>query len=152
MLCVILSHAIVISCGDCRIIVEIIRYIEQKHNLSLVDILTTAGGSRTISFYKMNIKEFLIFTIKKVALYIDFKKYMGHNAETVAIIDHSNCGFWPKFDDPAEEERAHIISLRKAAKKIKRKYGKQIKKIILFYAVIDEKTHDVVEIKKISTN
>lgn len=116
-----------------------------------MDILTTAGGSRTISFlfYKLSIGEFFVFVIKKLCFYIDFIKYMGHNAETVIIVDHNNCGFWPTFDSIAIEDEEHEKSLRKAGKEIKKRFGKQIKEIILLY-VITNKQHEVIKIRTVS--
>jgi hypothetical protein len=124
-------------------------YIRNEFGFCKPDILTTAGGSRTVSFFKAEKgKERLNFEIKNSSFYIDFKAYLSHNSDTVIIVDHEDCGFWPKYSDGNEERYDHAKSLKVAETMIKENYS-QIKKIILLYAELDKNRNKIIGISEI---
>ena len=111
--------------------------------------MTTAGGSRTVSFFEVEKgKERLNFEVKNSAFYIDFKAYLSHGSSRVVIVDHSDCGFWPKYDNNHGESNDHAKSL-KAAETIIRENYPEIKKIILLYAALNKSTDEIIEILEI---
>jgi hypothetical protein len=130
----------------------VIRYIETEFGFIDLDVLTTAGGSKTISLCDVDCnvdeKESLFFELKNRSLWIDFEKYLSHGAKTVVIVDHSNCGAWREFQGEIEEEKEHRKSLVKAGEIITSKC-KQIGRVILLYAIIDNSAGELIEIKEI---
>ena len=110
--------------------------------------MTTAGGSRTVSFFEVE-EEILDFKIKNSAFWIDFETYLSHNGDTVVIVDHSDCGFWPEYIDDNREKDDHIKSMQIMERTISKKYPK-VKRIILLYVVLDKSTDEVVDILEIS--
>lgn len=146
------SEVVVGTCGDYRIARFLLKYLKRIHQLWEMDLLTTAGGSRTITFYDMKEGDlgYERLKIKELAFWIDFATYLGHCAKTCVIADHSACGFWPEFASDEEEDKAHIQSLLKARKIILEKYP-QIKEVILVYIIVHKKTHEAIKIKTISS-
>lgn len=145
------SEVIVGTCGDYRIARFLLKYLKRIHQLWEMDLLTTAGGSRTISFFDMKEGDpgYERLKIKELAFWIDFATYLGHCAKTCVIADHSTCGFWPKFSSDEEEDEAHIQSLLKARKIMLEKYP-QIKEVLLVYIIVHKETHEAIKIKTIS--
>jgi len=109
--------------------------------------LTTAGGSRTVSFFDIKEKR-LNFEVKNSAFWIDFEKYLSHHSNTVIVVDHSDCGFWPKYIDSSKEINDHAKSLKVAERIIKENYP-EIEKIILLYVTLNENTDEVIDISKV---
>lgn len=125
-------------------------HIRDKFGFCKPDILTTAGGSRTVSFFEVeNGKERLNFEVKNSSFYIDFKAYLFHGSSRVVIVDHSDCGFWPKYSDSNKEKYDHAKSLKAAGTIIKENYP-QIKEIILLYVVLNKSTNEIIETKEIN--
>ena len=111
--------------------------------------MTTAGGSRTVSFFEVEKgKERLNFEVKNSAFWIDFEKYLFHNSDTVIIVDHGDCGFWSEYSDSDEERYDHAKSLKVAETIIRENYP-EIKKIILLYAALNKSTDEIIEILEI---
>lgn len=146
------SEVIVATCGDYRVARFLLKYLKRVHKLWEMDLLTTAGGSRVISFYGMkeNEREYTLCKIKEQAFWIDFETYLGHNAQICVLADHSACGFWPSFKNDDEEDEAHIESLLRARDVIMNKY-KQLKDVILIYIIVHKKTHKTIKIKIINS-
>lgn len=113
-----------------------------------MDILTSAGGSRVISFYDIEEMDELYepVKIKEQALWLDFTTYLSHNAKTCVLADHNACGMWPSFGSEDEEDQAHINSLIKSRKIILEKYP-SLKRVILFYVIIHPLTHRPIKMK-----
>jgi hypothetical protein len=153
-----ISQVILITCGDYRLAAFVRRYLKRLHVYTEMDILTTAGGSKTISysvwdsFSMKNILsvfiEYCKILCKRQALWIDFGAYYHHGAKICVIANHSFCGFWKKFLNAEEEKAAHVDSLIKAGKLVKEKYP-DIEKIILLYVVLDKKTHKAVTVVEV---
>lgn len=144
-----ISELILVACGDFRLLAFVRKYLKRMHGLKEMDIASTAGGSRTLSFYGAEAEELEIFKIKQTALFIDFEKYLHHGAKKCVIACHNLCAFWPKFANPEEEFKAHFKSLIQAGKIIKEKYP-EIEEVILLYVILDEKTRrpkEVIEIE-----
>ena len=115
-----------------------------------MDILTTAGGSRVISFYDVSEIEELFdrMKIKEQALWIDFTTYLTHNASVCVLADHNACGMWPAFSTEEEEDEAHIKSLLASRKIILDKYP-SLKRVMLLYLIIHPLTHRPIKVKLI---
>ncbi|MDD3066148.1 MAG: hypothetical protein PHT24_07845 [Endomicrobiaceae bacterium] len=134
------------------------KYLKRLHVYTEMDILTTAGGSKTISYsiWDISIKnilsvfiEYCKFLCKRQALWLDFWAYYHHGAKICVVANHNFCGFWKKFRNAEEEKTAHIKSLIKAGKIIKEKYP-DIEKIILLYVILDKRTHKAVTVIEIN--
>jgi len=156
------SQVILIACGDYRLASFVRKYLKRIYFYTEMDILTTAGGSKTIScsiwddFSIVNIIHIFIEYCKILckiwSLWIDFGAYYHHGAKVCVIANHNFCGFWKKFVNAEEEKAAHINSLIKAGNIIKEKYP-GIEKIILLYVILNKDTHKailVIEIDGIS--
>jgi hypothetical protein len=115
-----------------------------------MDILTTAGGSRVISFYDIKKTDELYerMETKEKALWIDFTTYLTHNARVCVLADHNACGMWPAFASEEEEDRAHIASLMSSREIILNKYP-SLERVMLFYLIIHPLTHRPIKVKLI---
>lgn len=109
--------------------------------------MTTAGGSRTVSFFEIK-EERLNFEVKNSAFWIDFEKYLSHNSDTVIIVDHNNCGFWQEYSDSSKERIDHAKSLKIAETIIKENYP-EIKTIVLLYAELDKSKNKIIGISEV---
>ena len=152
------SEVVLITCGDYRVAAFVRKYIKRIHEKWEMDIATTAGGARTIAISIGDISirnlflstwEYLLFSIKRWALWIDLEAYLGHNADTIVIANHKYCAKCPIFGSDEAEDGFHIRILLAARDIIKKKYPK-IKEVILLYVIINKETHEaskVIEIK-----
>lgn len=140
------------TCGDYRVAPFVRKYLKRMQELWEMDILTTAGGSRVISFYDVNETDELFdrMKTKEEALWIDFTTYLAHNARVCVLADHNACGMWPKFDTEEEEDEAHIKSLMRSREIILEKYP-SLKRVILLYVIIHPITHRPIKMKIIDT-
>jgi len=142
------SEVLVLTCGDYRVAPFVRKYLKRMQELWEMDILTTAGGSRVISFYEVNETDELYdrMKIKEQALWIDFTIYLTHNARVCVLADHNACGMWPKFATEEEEDKAHIASLMKSREIILKKYP-SLKRVVLLYVIIHPITHIPIKMK-----
>jgi len=152
-----ISHAILIACGDYRAVAVVRKCLKRIYGFKEMDILTTAGGSKTIT-YSLKIKkghivsdivEYLKIFCKRIALWLDFGAYFHHGAKVCVIADHNYCGFWPDYKgDDAREQAEHVRSLIEAGRIVKEKYP-DIERIIMFYVVLDKETHRALKILEV---
>lgn len=152
------SEVILITCGDYRVAAFVRKYIKRMHQWWEMDILTTAGGARTITMsvrdismgnFLFSLAEYIGFLFKKIALWIDFAAYYSHDAEKVVIANHKFCAKCPKFESDEAEDGFHIKTLIRAREIVKKKYPK-IREIILLYVIIDKETHEASKVIEIS--
>lgn len=125
-----------------------------------MDIATTAGGGRTITMsisdislinFFFSTREYLLFLIKRWALWIDLEAYLTHGAKIAVIANHKYCGKCPQFESSEAEDKYHIEILVKAGKKLLKKYS-QIKEVILLYVIIDKETHEALKVVEAELN
>lgn len=138
------------TCGDYRVAAFIRKYLKRMYKCWEMDILTSAGGSRVISFYDIKETDELFdkMKIKEQALWIDFATYLTHNAQICVLADHNACGMWPPFASEEEEDEAHMMSLLRSRAIILEKYP-SLKKVLLIYLIIHPLTHRPIKVKLI---
>ncbi len=152
-----ISHAILIACGDYRAVAVVRKCLKRIYGFKEMDILTTAGGSKTITYgfrirkgyFISDIIEYLKIFCKRISLWLDFGAYFHHGAKVCVIADHNYCGFWPKYrGDDAREQADHMRSLLEAGRIVREKYP-EIERVLMFYVILDKVTDRAVKILEI---